>query len=164
MERAGRVRKGWPNLHFSFMLEAVGLQATENGGRPPDKRAYPWRLGVEGQGRTRTLLILLLLAMAVYLGNQLVAAYINYVALRDTVQFVVRDIALRPRRGVAEGKERILAMADELQIDLSERQVFLTIDEDVVVARVRWEEPIGWGQYTFPFPFEIEERYFVLPR
>lgn len=146
------------------MLEAMRLRRTVDPGRPPDGCAYPWRLGVEGQGRTRALLILLFLAILVYLGNQVVAAYINYVALRDTVQFVVRDIALRPRRGVPEGIERILAMADELEMDLSERQVFLTIDEDIVIGRVRWEEPIGVGQYTIPFPFEIEETYYILRR
>ena len=146
------------------MLEAMRLRGTEDRGRPPDECAYPRGLGVEGQGRTRALLFLLFLAILVYLGHQVVAAYVNYVALRDTVQFVVRDIALRPRRGVAEGIERILAMADELQIDLSERQVFLTVDEDIVIARVRWEEPIGVGQYTIPLPFEIEETYYIFRR
>ncbi|MFQ5803040.1 MAG: hypothetical protein ACE5JQ_09120 [Candidatus Methylomirabilales bacterium] len=98
------------------------------------------------------------------MGNQLGGAYVDYLALRDTVQLVVRDIALRPRLGVQEGKERILVKAHELQIPLSERQVLLTDDEETVVARVRWEEPIGVGQYTIPFPLEIEETYRIVQR
>lgn len=146
------------------MLEAMHLRGTDDRARPPNKRAHPWCLGAEGQGRTRVLLFLLILAAVVYVGNQLGGAYVDYLALRDTVQLVVRDIALRPRLGVQEGKERILVKAHELQIPLSERQVLLTDDEETVVARVRWEEPIGVGQYTIPFPLEIEETYRIVQR
>lgn len=146
------------------MLGTVRLRGTQDRGRPPDKCAYPWRLGMEGQGRTRTLLFLLLLAVLAYLGNQVVGAYVDYLGLRDTVQFVVRDIAIRPRRRVEEGVAQIMATARELQIPLSERQVFLTVDEESVVARVTWEQPIGVGEYTIPFPFEIEETHRILQR
>lgn len=146
------------------MLEAVRPYETKDRGRPPEECAYPWRLGMEGEGRTRTLLFLLLLAALAYLGNQLVTAYVGYVGLRDTVQFVVQDIALRPNRGVDEGKEQILARARELRMPLSEQQVSVTLDGDIVVAHVIWEQPIGVGQYTIAFPFEIEETHRILYR
>lgn len=146
------------------MLEAVRLRETEDRGRPPNERAHPWRLGMEGQGRTRVLLFLLFLAALAYLGNQVAGAYVNYLALRDTVQVVVRDVALRPSLGVEEGTERILAKARELEMSLSERQVILTVSEEAVVGRVRWEQPIGVEQYTIPFPFEIEESYLLVKR
>ncbi len=122
------------------------------------------RLGMEGQARTRTLLILLLLAALAYGGNQLVAAYVNYLELRETVRLVVRDIALRPQLGADDGVERILAKARELQLPLSEGQVSVTDDGEIVLARVTWEEPVGVGEYTIPFPFEIEESYRLLER
>lgn len=146
------------------MLEAVRLRETEDRGRPPNKRVPPWHLGMEGEGRTRVLLFLLFVAALVYVGNQVAGAYVNYLALRDTVQLVVRDIALRPSLGVEEGTERILAKARELGLSISERQVMLTVNEETVVGRVRWEQPIGVEQYTIPFPFEIEESYLLVKR
>jgi hypothetical protein len=146
------------------MLEAVRLRETEDRGRFPNERAHPWRLGMEGQGRTRVLLFLLFLAALAYVGNQVASGYVNYLALRDTVQVVVRDIALRPSMGVEEGTERILAKARELELSISERQVILTVSEEAVVGRVRWEQPIGVEQYTIPFPFEIEESYLLRKR
>ncbi len=119
---------------------------------------------MEGQGRTRVLLFLLFVAALVYVGNQVAGAYVNYLALRDTVQLVVRDIVLRPSLGVEEGTERILAKARELELSISERQVDVTDDGETVVARVRWEEPVGVGDYTIPFPFEIEESYLFAKR
>ncbi|MFQ5989834.1 MAG: hypothetical protein ACE5K9_07965 [Candidatus Methylomirabilales bacterium] len=158
--------KGWLNPDFSSILEAVRLRKTfgENRGGSPNTRVSRWRLGMEGQSRTRTLLFLLLLAALAYVGNQLVAAYVDYLELRETVRLVVRDIALRPQWGADEGLERILAKARELELPLSERQVDVTDDGETVVARVRWEEPVGVGDYTIPFPFEIEESYRLLER
>ncbi len=146
------------------MLEAVRIRETEDRGHRPDACVHPWRLGMEGQGRTRVLLFLLVVAALVYVGNQVAGAYVDYLALRDTVQLVVRDIALRPRLGVEEGTERILAKARELEMFISERQVDVTDDGETVVARVRWEQPIGVEQYTIPFPFEIEESYILVKR
>lgn len=143
------------------MLEAVRIRETEDRGHRPNERVHPWRLGMEGQGRTRVLLFLLFVTALAYVGNQVVGAYVNYLALRDTVQLVVRDIALRHRLGVNEGTERILAKARELELSISERQVDVTDDGETVVARVRWEEPVGVGDYTIPFPFEIEESYLL---
>jgi hypothetical protein len=144
----------------------VERRGTVEGGRrcPRDEGGHRWVLGIRGEGRTRVLLFLLILSALIYVGNQAVAAYVDYIALRDTVQFVVRDLSTRPRMQVDEGKERILAKARELQLPLSERQVFLSVDADFVLARVRWEKPIGVGQYTYDYPFEIEERYRVLQR
>ena len=123
------------------------------------------RLGMEGQSRTRNLLILLLLAALAYVGNQLVAAYVDYLELRENVRLVVRDIALRPDLWEADSAvERILAKGRELQLPLSERQVSVTDDGETVVVRVRWEEPLGVGEYTIPFPFEIEESHRLLER
>ena len=146
------------------MLKAVRIRETEDRGHHPDACVHPWRLGMEGQGRTRVLLFLLFVAALVYVGNQVAGAYVDYLALRDTVQLVVRDIALRPRLGVEEGTERILAKARELEMFISERQVDVTDDGETVVARVRWEQPIGVEQYTIPFPFEIEESYILVKR
>ena len=146
------------------MLEAVRDYRTEERGGPPDKCACPWGLGMEGEGRTRTLLFLLFLAVLAYLGNQLVTAYVGYVDLRETVRFVVQDIALHHQRGTDKGKEKILAKARELQMPLAERQVSITMDEDIVVAHVTWDQPIGVGQYTIAYPFEIEETYRILYR
>jgi len=146
------------------MLEAVRIRETEDRGYRPNERVHPWRLGMEGQGRTRVLLFLLFVAALAYVGNQVAGAYVDYLALRDTVQLVVRDIALRPRLGVEEGTERILAKARELEMSISERQVDVTDDGETVVARVRWEQPIGVEQYTIPFPFEIEESYILVKR
>lgn len=146
------------------MLEAVRIRETEDRGHRPNERVHPWRLGMEGQGRTRVLLFLLFVAALVYVGNQVAGAYVNYLALRDTVQVVVRDIALRPSLGVEEGTERILAKARELELSISERQVDVTDDGETVFARVRWEEPVGVGDYTIPFPFEIEESYLLVKR
>ncbi len=146
------------------MLKAVRIRETEDRGHRPDACVHPWRLGMEGQGRTRVLLFLLVVAALVYVGNQVAGAYVDYLALRDTVQLVVRDIALRPRLGVEEGTERILAKARELEMFISERQVDVTDDGETVVARVRWEQPIGVEQYTIPFPFEIEESYILVKR
>ena len=146
------------------MLEAVRIRETEDRGHRPDACVHPWRLGMEGQGRTRVLLFLLFVAALVYVGNQVAGAYVNYLALRDTVQVVVRDIALRPSLGVEEGTERILAKARELELSISERQVDVTDDGETVFARVRWEEPVGVGDYTIPFPFEIEESYLLVKR
>ncbi len=146
------------------MLKAVRIRETEDRGHHPDACVHPWRLGMEGQGRTRVLLFLLFVAALVYVGNQVAGAYVNYLALRDTVQVVVRDIALRPSLGVEEGTERILAKARELELSISERQVDVTDDGETVFARVRWEEPVGVGDYTIPFPFEIEESYLLVKR
>ena len=146
------------------MLKAVRIRETEDRGHHPDACVHPWRLGMEGQGRTRVLLFLLFVAALVYVGNQVAGAYVNYLALRDTVQVVVRDIALRPSLGVEEGTERILAKARELELSISEQQVDVTDDGETVFARVRWEEPVGVGDYTIPFPFEIEESYLLVKR
>ena len=146
------------------MLEAVRIRETEDRGPRPNERVHPWRLGMEGQGRTRVLLFLLFVAALAYVGNQVAGAYVNYLALRDTVQLVVRDIVLRPIVGVEEGRERILAKARELELSISEQQVDVTDDGETVVARVRWEEPVGVGDYTIPFPFEIEESYLFVKR
>ncbi len=146
------------------MLKAVRIRETEDRGHHPDACVHPWRLGMEGQGRTRVLLFLLVVAALAYVGNQVAGAYVDYLALRDTVQLVVRDIALRSRLGVEEGTERILAKARELEMSISERQVDVTDDGETVVARVRWEQPIGVEQYTIPFPFEIEESYILVKR
>jgi hypothetical protein len=111
-----------------------------------------------GRGRIRIggLFLLLLLAAMIYLGSQAVSGYLDYLALRETVRLTVSEIAMAPHR-VEEGNLRILAKARELRLSLPEERV-LIVDGEKVLARVRWQRPIGLqGWYTFPLTFEIEE-------
>ncbi|MFQ5960593.1 MAG: hypothetical protein ACE5MG_04295 [Candidatus Methylomirabilales bacterium] len=138
------------------MGKVVRLQGTDRE-RPPDERRHPWLLGRKGGTRTRVLLLILLGILVVHVGSQVISAYVDYLALFDTVQQVVRDIAFLKRQGVEEGKERILAKAQELQLPLSDRQVILRVDEKTILAQVWWWQPIGVLDFTYPYPFEIEE-------
>lgn len=143
-------------MNFSPVIETVRLLGTDRG-RPPDERAHPWRVGQNGAARTRVLLLILVGVVTIHVGSQVVSAYVDYLALLDTVQQVVRDIAFLRREGAEKGKERILAKAQELQLPLSDRQVILTVDENTVLAQVWWQRPIGVWEFTYPYPFEIEE-------
>jgi hypothetical protein len=59
---------------------------------------------------------------------------------------------------VEEGRTRILAEARELGMFLSDDEVSVTVSEESVVVRVRWERSIGLWEFTYPYPFEIEEK------
>ena len=76
--------------------------------------------------------------------------------LSETVRLVVRDVHMTPER-VEQGKERILAKAQELQLPVSKMQVILTVDPDRIVVRVKWQQPIGLFGFTKPLSLEIED-------
>lgn len=139
------------------MIDAVRLRGTGRG-RPPDERAHPWRVGQKGAVRTRVLLLILVGVVTIYVGSQVVSAYVEYLTLFETVQQVVRDLVVPPRQGVEEGRTRILAEARELGMFLSDDEVSVTVSEESVVVRVRWEKSIGLWEFTYPYPFEIEEK------
>lgn len=143
-------------MNFLSIKEAVWLHRT-NRGRPPSEPPHPRLLGKKGATRTRVLFLIVLGILIVHTGSQLVSAYVDYMELLETVQQVVRDIAFLRRHGVEEGKERILAKAQELQLPLSDRQVIVTLEEKTILVQVWWEEPIGVWDFTYPYPFEIEE-------
>jgi hypothetical protein len=140
------------------MVEIVPPFKTVGGdlGRFPANRAHLSSPGKKGRVRIGHLLLLLLLAAGAYLGVQAISAYVGYWSLTDTVRLTVREIAMARER-VEEGETRILAKAQQLQLPLSERQVIVTVDAERVLARVRWQHPIGLLGYTIPLSFEIEE-------
>ena len=144
-------------MNFPPMIEAVRLRGTGRG-HPPDERAHPWRVGQKGAVRTRILLLILVGVVTVYVGSQVVSAYVEYITLFETVQRVVSDMVIPPRQGVEEGRTRILADARELGMFLSDDEVSITVSEESVVVRVRWEKSIGLWEFTYPYPFEIEEK------
>ncbi len=114
----------------------------------------------QGRARIGVLLLLLLLAVIAYGGIQAASAYVDYLALQDTVRLALHEIAMAPHRvdeGMEKAEDRILAKARELHLPLLEDQVVLTTEEETIRARVRWEQPIGLWRFTFPLPFEIEE-------
>ncbi len=139
------------------MIDAVRLRGTGRG-RPPDERAHPGRVGQKGAVRTRVLLLILVGVVTIYVGSQVVSAYVEYLTLFETVQQVVRDLVVPPRQEVEEGRTRILAEARELGMFLSDDEVSVTVSEESVVVRVRWERSIGLWEFTYPYPFEIEEK------
>lgn len=102
------------------------------------------------------LFLLLCLILAVVLGAQTISGYVTYLSLREAVRLTIRDISMAPDR-VEEGDARILVKARELELFLRKDQVAVTVDDEKVLARVRWQHPIGLGRYTFPLPLEIEE-------
>lgn len=138
-------------------IKGYGRLHRTDRGRPPGEPPHPRVLGKKGATRTRVLFLILLGILIVHIGSQLVSAYVDYMELLDTVQQVVRDIAFLRRHGVEKGKERILAKAQELQLPLSDRQVIVELEEKTILVQVWWEEPIGVGDFTYPYPFEIEE-------
>ncbi len=144
------------------MVEVVRRSATT--GDWPDRDStdltYLSTPGTKGRVRVGVLLLLLLLGVAVYLGFQAAAAVVDYLALRDTVRFVVTDVAMAPQRveqRMEVGREKILTEAHALEVPLADWQVKLTADEEKVLARVRWQHPINLWGYTIFLPFEIEE-------
>ncbi len=138
-------------------IKGYGRFHRKDRGRPPDKSPHPRLLGKKGGTRTRVLFVIILGILIVHIGSQLVSAYVDYMEILDTVRQVVRDIGFLRRHGVEEGKERILAKAQELQLPLSDRQVIVKLEEKTILVQVWWEEPIGVWDFTYPYPFEIEE-------
>ncbi|MFQ5846456.1 MAG: hypothetical protein ACE5IQ_02155 [Candidatus Methylomirabilales bacterium] len=128
----------------------------EYGGWPPADLTHLATVGRKGRVRIGSLLLLFLLAVLVYAGIQAVSAYVNYWSLRNDVRLVVRDTAMAPRR-LDEGMERIMARVRELELPVLEHEVVLKVVPGEVVARIRWQQPIGLWGYTFLLPFEIEE-------
>ncbi len=112
--------------------------------------------GQRGKVRVGVLLFAVVLGGAVYVGIQAVPAYVGHWYLTDTVRRVLRDLAIAPDRTM-EGKEKILAMAREFDVPVSERDVVFTVDVDKVHARVTWQWPVGILGYTIPLTFEIKE-------
>ena len=143
---------------FSSIVEVVRFLKTlgKERGRPSDDCAYLSSHPMKGRVRTGSLFLFLLLAVGVILGVQALSAYANYLSLADTVRLVVQDVTLSPQR-VAEGEERILAKARELELPVAEHQVVLTVEAEKISARVRWRQPIGLWGYTIPLTFEINE-------
>lgn len=125
-------------------------------GRFPGNLLHPSSPREKGRVRIGNLLLLLLLAIGVYLGVQVISAYVDYLSLTETVRLVVRDVHMTPDR-VEQGEERILAKAQELQLPVSKMKVILTVDPDRIVARVRWQRPIGLFGFTVPLTLEIED-------
>lgn len=128
--------------------------------RDPADLTYLSTPGTKGRVRVGVLVLLLLLGVAVYLGFQAAAAFVDYLALRDTVRFVVTDVAMAPQRveqRMEVGREKILTEARALEVPLADWQVELTADGEKVLARVRWQHPIDLWGYTIFLPFEIEE-------
>lgn len=132
------------------------MTVEEDPGRFPAIFVHLSSPGEKGRVRIGNLLLLLLLAVGVYLGVQVISAYVDYLSLTETVRLVVRDVHMTPER-VEQGKERILAKAQELQLPVSKMQVILTVDPDRIVARVRWQQPIGLFGFTKPLSLEIED-------
>ncbi|MEE9182578.1 MAG: hypothetical protein V3U33_08440, partial [candidate division NC10 bacterium] len=128
----------------------------EDPGRFPGNLVHPSSPGEKGRVRIGNLLLLLLLAIGVYLGAQVISAYVDYLSLSEAVRLVVRDVHMTPER-MEQGEERILAKAQELQLPVSKMQVVLTVDPDRIVARVRWQQPIGLFGFTIPLSLEIED-------
>ena len=130
------------------MVEIVRRRAAveEDQGRPGEK----------GRVTLSRLFLLLLLAAVIHMGIQVASAYVEYLSLREAVRAIVVEIATAPHR-VEEGNVRILAKARELGLSLAEEQVALRVDGEKVLARVRWQQPIGLWAYTIPVTFEIEE-------
>lgn len=124
--------------------------------RGPFDLTHLSRRGEKGRVTIGGLLLVFLLALAVYLGFQAAAGFMDYLALRDTVRLVVRDVAMAPQR-VEQGKEKILTEARVLDLPIAEWQVELTAEPEKVFAKVRWQHPIFLWGYTIFLPFEIQE-------
>lgn len=124
--------------------------------RGPFDRTHLSRRGEMGRVTIGGLLLVVLLGLAVYLGFQAAAAFVDYLALRDTVRLVVRDVAMVPQRA-EQGREKILTEARVLDLPIADWQVELTAETEKVFARVRWHQPIFLWGYSISLPFEIQE-------
>lgn len=130
----------------------VGHLAT----RGPFDPTHLSRRGEKGRITIGGLLLVFAVALAVYLGVQAAAGFMDYLALRDAVRLVIRDVAMAPQRA-DQGRERILTEARVLDVPIADQQVELTVETEKVSVRVRWQQPIILWGYTMFLPFEIQE-------
>jgi hypothetical protein len=105
--------------------------------------------------RLKVLLVVLVLAGMGYVGSKLVPPYWDYLSLQDPVKEAA--IAYARRGKEAEVRAELIARARNVGVTLSEENVDIGQEGNLVVVRVSWEVPLDIPMYRRTLRFRIEK-------
>jgi hypothetical protein len=105
--------------------------------------------------RLKFLLVVLVLAGMGYVGNKIVPPYWDYLSMQDPVKEAAMDYARRGKE--AEVRAELIARAGNIGVTLTEENVDIGQEGNLVVVRVAWEVPLDIPMYRRTLRFRIQK-------
>jgi hypothetical protein len=97
---------------------------------------------------------ILILGVGVYLGVKYVPPYWTYLSMQDPV----KDLAYHVGQwGEERVRKEIIVRAKEQDLELTEEQVEVRLDNNQAMVRVTWEVSVDHPRYRHVLKFEIEK-------
>jgi len=105
--------------------------------------------------RLKFLLVVVVLAGMGYLGIKIIPPYWDYLSMQDPVKEAA--IAYARQGKEAEVRTELIARARNVGVVLTEEQVDMGQEGNLVVVRVAWEVPLDIPMYRRTLRFRVEK-------